>query len=119
MDPHFDGVIFQTHALELARRLERPFPPFVILDLRDAADYHRGHLPGAVNATPEALEESLPTGTERTTEFIVAGADPSDERVRRASLALRRHGARRIVEFQGGLDEWVSYGLPIEQEVAA
>lgn len=119
MDPHFDGVIFQTHAQELSRRVERPFPPYCILDVRDSAEFQRGHLPGAIDATPERLAEGLPGGTERATEFIVTGAGPADDRVRQASLQLRRHGARRIVEFQGGFDEWTSYGLPIEKEVAA
>lgn len=119
MDPHFDGVIFQTHALELSRRLKRPFPPYTILDVRAHEEFARGHLPGARRISPEALANGLPEGAERATELIVCGADPSDDRVRQASLVLRQLGARRIVEFRGGIDEWISYGLPIEQEVAA
>lgn len=119
MDPHFDGVIFQTHALELSRRLKRPFPPCVVLDVRDGEAFERGHLPGARRFSSEARANGLPEGTELAMELIVCGSGPVDERVRRASLVLRQLGARRIVEFQGGIDEWTSYGLPTEQEVAA
>ena len=35
MDPHFEGVIFQTHANELVKRLGKAFPPFCVIDLRD------------------------------------------------------------------------------------
>ena len=48
MDPHFDGVIFQTHAAELRRRLPHPWPPFVVVDVRPEEEYEKGRIPGAV-----------------------------------------------------------------------
>ena len=39
MDMHFEGVIFQTHAEELRRRLEHPYPPFMVLDLREQEEF--------------------------------------------------------------------------------
>ena len=42
MDPHFDGVIFATHAEELARRIKFEYPPFAVLDVRqDLVTQHR------------------------------------------------------------------------------
>ncbi len=56
----------------------------------------------------------MPDGTAAGTEFVVVGADPEDPTVRAATLALRRHGARRIVEFPGGMREWTRTGHPLE-----
>jgi rhodanese-related sulfurtransferase len=117
MDPHFDGVIFQTHAEELRRRLRYPHPPFRVLDVRDLADHARGHIPSAVLAGPEIA--ALPPGTTPHTELIVVGAGPDDARVRATSLALRRLGAHRVVEMVGGMHEWGLLGMPTERAAPA
>jgi rhodanese-related sulfurtransferase len=115
MDMHFDGVIFQTHAAELARRLRHPFPPFAVLDLRGEEEWAAGHIPGARPASLEALERGLPQGTTPETEFFLVGSGPSDPAPRAASLALKRLGARRRVELPGGMHEWQAQGLPTER----
>jgi rhodanese-related sulfurtransferase len=114
MDMHFDGIIFQTHAAELRRRLEHPHPPFAILDLRAAAAWADGHIPGALQTSVDALESGLPEGTTEATEFFLVGSGPTDPAPRAASLALKRLGARRQVEVPGGMHEWQASGLPIE-----
>jgi rhodanese-related sulfurtransferase len=113
MDPHFDGVIFKTHAAEVSRRLGRSFPPFCLLDVRPRADWEQGHIPGAVSANDRG--PSLPAGTTERTEFIVVGAEPEDPAMRAASLDLRRQGAHRVVELTGGMTEWKLAGHPTEK----
>jgi rhodanese-related sulfurtransferase len=119
MDPHFDGVIFKTHAAEVSRRLNRPFPPFCLVDVRPRHEYERGHIPGAVSASAADLEAGLPAGTTDRTEIIVIGAVPEDPALRPASMALRRHGARRVVEMTTGMDDWERSGYPVEKGKAA
>lgn len=115
MDMHFEGVIFQTHAVELRRRLDHPHPPFAILDLRAGNAWADGHIPGALQVSVEALENGhLPQGTTPATEFFLVGVDPDDPAPRAASLALKRLGARRQVELPGGMHEWLASGLPVE-----
>lgn len=116
MDPHFDGVIFKTHAAELRRRLRRPFPPFCVIDVRPREEHERGHIPGAIPATAADLAAGLPPGTTEHTEIFVVGGRPEDPAMRQASLALRRLGARRVVELTGGMSEWVVIGGPLEGE---
>ena len=70
MDPHFDGVIFQSHAEEVRRRIEHPHPPFRVLDVRPAAEYAAGHLPGAVSTSVESLRRGLPEGTSEGTRVL-------------------------------------------------
>jgi rhodanese-related sulfurtransferase len=114
MDPHFDGVLFKTHAAELKRRLRYPFPPFRVLDIRPREEYERGRIPGAVLVSLPHLASGLPEGAEGRVELIVYGRGPDDAAVRAASLALMRHGAHRIVEFPGGMYEWELDGYPTE-----
>lgn len=118
MDMHFEGVVFQTHAAELARRLTRPFPPRVLLDVRPAADFARSHIPGARPVTVEEIRRGLPAGVDTATEVIVTGEDHDDRMVREATKALRAAGVHRIVEFPGGLAEWTGFGHPVEAGAA-
>ncbi len=113
MDPHFDGVIFKTHAAELRRRLRFPYPPFRVIDVRSREEYERGHIPGAIRATAADLGAGLPT-TERTEFFVVSGR-PEDPTMREASLALQHLGAHRIVELTGGMAEWAQIDGPLEK----
>lgn len=119
MDMHFDGVIYQSYAAELARRSRYDHPPFLILDVRDASAYEAGHIEGAIRTSPDELSRGLPEGTSPTTEIFVIGNDPRDSRVREASLALRANGALRCVELPGGMLEWRQAGLPVTGSRAA
>ncbi len=118
MDPHFEGVIFQTHAAELRRRIAHPFPAWCALDVRSASEYAAGHLPGSRHGASEALADALPAGTDRETEFFIVGSGPLDQRVRSTSEVLRSHGAHRVVEFLGGIAEWTAFEFDLEHEVA-
>ncbi|HEX3529796.1 MAG TPA: rhodanese-like domain-containing protein [Thermoanaerobaculia bacterium] len=115
MDPHFDGVIFKTHVAEVRRRLSRPFPPFYLVDARPQAAYELGHIPGAVSVSAADLESGLPSGAAEKAEFIVVGNMAEDPDMRAASLALRRHGAHRVVELTTGMADWTRSGYPIEK----
>ena len=116
MDPHFEGVIFQTHASELAKRLASEFPPYCAIDVRDSAEFGAGHIPAARNASPDGLTLGLPDGTDSSTEFFVIGSGPDDPAIRAASQALRANGAHRVVEFRGGMSEWNAYDFEVRKE---
>jgi rhodanese-related sulfurtransferase len=113
MDPHFDGVIFKTHSGEVRRRINRPFPPFRIFDVRPLAEWERGHIPGSLSAPREGIT-SFPEGADARTEYLIVGSQPEDPAMRVASLALRNLGAHRVVEMTGGMVEWQMAGGPVE-----
>ena len=113
MDPHFDGVIFKTHSGEVRRRLNRPFPPFRILDVRPRSEWERSRIPGSVSAPEEGIT-SFPEGADARTEYLVIGREPEDPAMRKASLALRSLGAHRVVEMTGGMTEWEMAGGPVD-----
>ena len=111
MDMHYDGVIYQGYAMELARRLQHSHPPFQIIDVRDDDARSTGSIPGSVGLQPGELQDALPQGTTPTTEFFIVGDGPLDERVRQMTLELRERGALRCVEISGGMIEWRQSGL--------
>jgi rhodanese-related sulfurtransferase len=113
MDPHFDGVIFKTHAGEVRRRLRVPFPPYWIVDVRPREEFESGHIPGALWAPPDGIVK-LPEGTTDRTEFVVVGQEAEDPSMRAATLALKGLGAHRVVELTGGMVEWELAGGPME-----
>ncbi len=113
MDMHFNGVIFQTHAAELKRRLRYPYPPACVIDVRSPNEFSRGHIPGAISKAPEELTTCLPADTSEHTEFILVGSGPDDPRVRSGSMALLQLGAHRRVELTGGIMEWEQLGFEL------
>jgi hydroxyacylglutathione hydrolase len=85
-----------------------------VLDLREAADFGEGHVPGSLNVWidgpqfAERVAGLAPAGAP----FLLMGA-PSD--VDRAVAALARVGVDDVVGFlQWGMVEWRSDGLPVE-----
>lgn len=113
MDMHFEGMIFHTYADELERRLDHPFPPYAVLDVRPRADYDTGRIRGSVSVDPDKLE-ALPSGTDEITEFFVVGTGRSDPTVRSVARSLKALGARRVVEVTGGYYEWKRRGKKVE-----
>lgn len=110
MDPHFDGVIYQTHAQELQRRMAFEYPPFAVLDV-SGPEASGSTIPGSTATSLEDLESALPDGTTPDTEFIVVGEDLEDTATRQISTRLRALGAKRVVEMPGGLREWRDAGF--------
>jgi len=113
-DTHTGGFLFQTHAAEVARRIAKPYPPCAVVDVRAPEEFRRGHIPGAKAVSPAALAHGLPAETTVDTEFIVVAGSPEDTRRRLAAVALKRLGAKRVVEMPGGMVEWRQFGLPLE-----
>jgi rhodanese-related sulfurtransferase len=95
---------------ELADRLDRDPPP-VVLDVRPAAEFLAGHIPGAVSVPPDelaALVRRLPRGADVVAycrgSFCIFADD-----------AVRALGARggRAVRLEDGFPEWRRAGLPV------
>lgn len=114
MDPQFDGVIYQTHAEELHRRMKFDYPPYAVIDVRSDEAWKEGSVPGALHVDLDSLESSLPEGTEPTTELFVFGEDHTDPARRAVTLRLRELGALRVVEMPGGFREWRLRGFEAE-----
>jgi rhodanese-related sulfurtransferase len=88
---------------------------FVLVDAMGPVSFAKSHLPGAVNITPEWIDERarhrIPSAD---TEVVVycAGAD-CDSSIAVAGRLLEL-GYRNVRHYVGGKREWEDAGLPLE-----
>jgi len=95
---------------ELAGRMRRQPRP-VVLDVRPAAEFEAGHVPGAVSVPPNEVAGTvnrLPNGSDVVAYCRGPFCIYADDAVR----ALRRQG-HRAVRLEDGFPEWRRAGLPI------
>lgn len=95
---------------ELAARLDRG--EAVVVDVRPAAEYAAGHLPGAIHIPPDRLDllDDLPAGRDVVAYCRGPYCVYADDAVRH----LQQHG-HRAVRLTEGLPEWRHAGGPIER----
>lgn len=93
---------------ELTRRLGKR--DLVVLDVRPAAEFAAGHIPGARSVPPGELRplRKLPRGIEAVAYCRGPYCAYADEAVR----VLRRRGVR-AARLEDGLPEWRRAGLPV------
>ena len=97
-------------------------PTTLLIDIREAAEFSRGHIPGAVLSPRGLLEFELHALVERT----AAGSDvaPEDREIvlycgtgGRSALAaetLTNMGYRNVTSLDGGIIAWSAAGLPVD-----
>lgn len=96
----------------VARRLGRP-DASVILDVRSGAEFHQGHVPGAVHVPFWRLAFGVPRGIPAGGPVVVyCGHGP---RAHFARAMLRAHGVPNVACLAGHMAGWRRAGLPEER----
>ncbi|MDO8108050.1 rhodanese-like domain-containing protein [Isoptericola sp. b441] len=86
-------------------------PSFVPLDLRPAADFAQGHVPGAVNVEATAADAaSAVASLDPSASYFVYDASGSGSPG--VADAMHAAGFTHVYEIQGGYAAWVQQGLP-------
>jgi rhodanese-related sulfurtransferase len=86
----------------------------LVVDLRPAADYAKGHILGATNIPATDLDKRMPElEKHKARPLIVHCADGG--RSGTAAAALRRAGFGNVVSLSGGFGAWQQAGLPVEK----
>jgi rhodanese-related sulfurtransferase len=108
-----DITIRQLHAAQL--RGESP----ALLDVRSAAEYRAGHIPGAQlipieELVPEAVPRKFnrPCVGSNETLYITCQAGP---RAQRAAERLRQAGYTNLALIEGGTQAWEKAGFPLKR----
>lgn len=86
----------------------------VVLDVRTAAEFNRGHVPGAMNldiSDPQFRKKAAEL--DRSEVYLVHCA--RGVRSDRAVRILSTLGFERLFDYHGGFDEWSRAGKPVEK----
>jgi polyisoprenoid-binding protein YceI/rhodanese-related sulfurtransferase len=93
--------------------------PPAVLDVRLADDFAAGRIAGALNncvfevAFHERLVSQL---TDKARRVILVGASRASQEARMAFEKLERAGFCDLLVLEGGIEEWVDAGFPIQSE---
>lgn len=102
---------------------KRLTPSTLLIDIRQEAEYRRGHIPGAVLSPRGLLEFDIHPLVERTAAAAPGVAAEDREIVLycgtggRSALAaetLTNMGYRNVTSMDGGIVAWAASGLPVD-----
>lgn len=86
----------------------------LVIDIRQAEDFAKGHIVNALNYPFNALEERIGEfESHRDRVIIVCCANGRDSA--RAGVLLRNHGFQSIAKLSGGLTSWQGAGFPLNR----
>jgi hydroxyacylglutathione hydrolase len=104
----------QMDVAELARRME--VGEVAVLDVRGAAEWEAGHLPGVENIPVGLLTERLDE-LPRDRPLVLQCQGGARSAI--AASVLQAHGFDHVVNMAGGYNAWVAAGHPTETSAAA
>jgi rhodanese-related sulfurtransferase len=114
---HFSARLqFETDCADVAADLRDGTAGYTILDVRGAASYAAGHVPGALHVPSGAIDEGVVAGLPAG-DLVVYCWGPGCNGAQKAGAALAAHG-RACKEMLGGFEYWIREGQPIEGERA-
>jgi rhodanese-related sulfurtransferase len=88
---------------------------FVLVDALAPMAYAMSHLPGAINMTPEWMDERARRRIpDPDTEVVVYCADPACDSSLAVANRLIELGYRNVRHYAEGKRDWVEAGLPLE-----
>lgn len=99
---------------DLLARLERKDPDLVVLDVRTAAEFAAGHVPGARNVSHELLSSRIGELAELRGKEVVLYCR-SGRRTLLAEEVLRKAGFTRLAHLEGDYLAWEAEHRPIEK----
>ncbi len=83
-----------------------------VVDVRPAAAFARGHVPGAIHLAEEHWAAAA--ACDRELLHVVYSAGPACHAAARACAALARQGVA-VMELSGGFSAWQDAGLPVAE----
>lgn len=86
----------------------------LVLDLREAPEYEKGHVLGSRNV-PFGELEARAAGLEKYKTKPVVVVCEAGNRSGRAVGILRKHGFEQVFSLAGGIAAWQQAGLPLEK----
>jgi rhodanese-related sulfurtransferase len=107
-----DKLAFTTGPVELERWIKSGENNLVIVDVREAEDYNKGHIPGAINIPRE--EWGNPQGLSRDKTNVVYCYSQQCHLAANACVQFADKGYP-VMELEGGFAVWKEHDLEIEE----
>jgi rhodanese-related sulfurtransferase len=102
---------------EVRARIEKNEPDLTVIDVRERADFDKGHIPGARHVPRGQIElridRELPDPTTRVVTVCQVGKIST-----LAAATLREMGYTRVVALDGGMEAWAAAGYPLSTSVS-
>ena len=86
----------------------------LVLDVREAAEYEKGHMLNARNIALGELEARAAEIEKHKGKPVIVVCD-NDNRSGKAATALRKQGFEQVFTLGGGIGAWRQAGLPLEK----
>jgi rhodanese-related sulfurtransferase len=99
---------------DLRRQTEEPVPP-ILVEALGAAYFADAHLPGAVNIPPGQVDRLAPALIPDLGARIVVYCSRRGDSSRIVARELEDRGYSDVRIFEGGKEDWVEHGLPVER----
>ena len=116
---HFASLLaFETDCWDVDAAMARDRSGFVLLDVRSAAAYAAGHLPGAFHLPHARITSRALAALPPTELFVVYCAGPHCNGADRAALRLARLD-RPVKKMIGGVTGWLDEGFVLVADDAA
>ena len=113
---HFEASLaFETDCWDVNFALGLPQSDFVLLDVRSAEAYDKGHVPSAIHLPRGKIIASKLAAYPAETLFITYCAGPHCNGATKAAIALAKLG-RPVKIMIGGVTGWLDEGLSLSTE---
>jgi rhodanese-related sulfurtransferase len=112
---HFESQFtFETDCWDTHDAMNGGAPGFILLDVRSAALFEKGHIPGAVNLPHGKIIASRMSEYPTATLFVTYCAGPHCNGAARAAAKLARLGLA-VKLMAGGLTGWQDEGFELQR----
>jgi rhodanese-related sulfurtransferase len=108
-----DKMAFTTGPIEVANNLKQG-TDLVLIDVREAEDYAKGHVPGAINLPYDKW--SAPEGLRKDALNVIYCYSPVCHLAAMAAVEFAKQGYS-VMEMDGGFETWREKDLEIESDV--
>ena len=108
---HFESKLrFETDCWDVHASLQQDAGDFVLLDVRSAGAYARGHIDGAINLPHPEISADTLAGYPQDVVFVTYCAGPHCNGADQAALKIARCG-RPVKIMIGGVTGWLDEGF--------
>lgn len=105
------SAIKQVNTTELTLQVNRQNA--VLVDIRNEADFNKGHITGARNVQMAAIEKQQLAGLEKHKAEPIIVICQAGVTAQKAASSLLKQGFNSVSVLQGGMGSWSSANLPV------